>query len=186
MRKSRRVVSTVCVGLLVMGVAAPLVGQSTGAAQPDSAMDPALTGHVHSGEMGAMSLILEQNLRCNCSCGLDTHSCQFQMQCGTSPVWAERIRRSLAAGDSPEVIEASFVADFGATVLMAPPAEGFNLVGYFLPSVAIIAAGVLIGLLVRTGATRGEPMRVLEIGDADAARLRNALQELDEAEGPDW
>jgi len=118
---------------------------------------------------------------------MDTHTCQFQMQCGESPVWSERIRQSLAAGQTPEAIEASFVADFGSTGLMAPPAEGFNLVGYLLPSVAIVMAGVFIGLFVQRRSGMGpRPAPVTELGEKDAERLRRELQKLDEAEGPDW
>ena len=79
-------------------------------------------GHYHEGEMGEKYLYIESRLQCNCGCNLDVHSCQFQMQCGTSPAWSERIRLDLEKGLSVEAIEASFVADFGPTVLMSPPA----------------------------------------------------------------
>ena len=46
----------------------------------------------HEGELGAKALVLERNLKCNCSCRQDVHSCQFQMQCGVSPGWSQRIR----------------------------------------------------------------------------------------------
>jgi cytochrome c-type biogenesis protein CcmH/NrfF len=136
--------------------------------------------------MGQTFLDLEHSLRCNCSCGLDVHSCQFQMQCGVSPLWSERILRSLEQGESPEAIQAGFVAEFGGTVLMSPPAEGFNLVGYFLPSVAIVVAGMLIGLLVRGGNDRTRTAGAVVLDDADAQRLQAAMRQLDEAEGPDW
>jgi len=178
--------SSTMLALLALGLAAPIVAQSTGPGHAGYDPTANLGGHFHEGELGELALVLERNLKCNCSCGLDTHSCQFQMQCAVSPVWSERIRRSLAAGESPEAIQASFVADFGGTVLMAPPAEGFNLVGYFLPSVAIITAGMLIGLLVRRGPGRGGLSPVTEVGEEDAERLRSALRQLDEAEGPDW
>ncbi|HSH74500.1 MAG TPA: cytochrome c-type biogenesis protein CcmH [Longimicrobiales bacterium] len=184
MIRFRRIAGLALLSLLGLGLAAPIAAQTQ--MPPGSDLDPALRGHVHDGEMGARSFLLERALKCNCSCGLDTHSCQFQMQCGTSPVWAERIRRSLAAGESVEAIQASFVADFGNTVLMAPPPEGFNLVGYLLPSVAMITAGILVGLLVRGGVRREPAARVTEVGVEDAERLRAALQKLDEAEGPDW
>jgi cytochrome c-type biogenesis protein CcmH/NrfF len=143
-------------------------------------------GHYHVGETGEQLLVIERHLRCNCSCGLDVHSCQFQMQCGVSPGWTQRILSQLQAGESPEAIEAGFVADFGGTVLMSPPAEGFNLIGYLLPSVAIVTAGMLIGLLVRGNAGRARMAPVTEVAEADAERLRDALRRLDEAEGPDW
>lgn len=145
-------------------------------------------GHFHEGELGEKYLMIEQDLKCNCGCGLDVHSCQFQMQCGTSPVWSQRIRTELEQGMTPEAIEAGFVAEFGPTVLMAPPAEGFNLVGYLLPSVAILTAGMLVGLLVRGGLGREdedmEPIR--ELSDEDAVRLREEMRRMEEAESPDW
>jgi cytochrome c-type biogenesis protein CcmH/NrfF len=144
-------------------------------------------GHYHEGELGEKYLFLESRLKCNCGCGLDVHSCQYQMQCGTSPAWSARIRRDLEAGMSVEAIEASFVAEFGPTVLMAPPAEGFNLLGYLLPSVAIVTAGMMVGLVIRGGAgRRQEVVPVQDLSEADQARLAEELRKLEEAESPDW
>ena len=172
---------------LVLSSVAPVAAQSTGPVH--LGYDPSATigGHFHNGELGELALLIEHRLKCNCSCGLDVHSCQFQMQCGTSPVWSERIRRSLEAGESQEAVEAGFVADFGTSVLMSPPAEGFNLVGYLLPSVAIVMAGMFIGLFLRGRATgRDRLAPVTELSDEDADRLQAALRRLDETEGPDW
>jgi cytochrome c-type biogenesis protein CcmH/NrfF len=108
------------------------------------------------------------------------------MQCGTSPVWSQRIRQALAANQDVETIQASFVAEFGTVVLMAPPAEGFNLVGYLLPGVAILTAGMFVGLLVRGGVTRQALAPVEQLTDEEDERLRAAMRQLDEAEGPDW
>lgn len=144
-------------------------------------------GHYHEGILGQQYLEVEQALRCDCGCGLDVHSCQFQMQCGTSPVWSERIRTQLEQGETPEAIKAGFVADFGPTVLMSPPAEGFNLVGYLLPGVAILSAGLLVGLVAKGGATSRERLApVLDVTDEDEARLAAELRSLEEAESPDW
>jgi cytochrome c-type biogenesis protein CcmH/NrfF len=143
-------------------------------------------GHYHVGLTGEQWLAIERNIKCTCSCNLDTHSCQFQMQCGTSPGWSERIRRDLEAGQTAEAIQASFVADYGMQVLMAPPAEGFNLLGYFLPALTILAAGALIAVGVRANTRRMEAAPVREIDQEDAERLRAEWQKLDEAESPDW
>jgi len=149
--------------------------------------DQRLEGHFHDGPLGAKYLLIEQSLKCDCGCGLDVHSCQFQMQCGTSPVWSARIRRELNDGMTPEAIQASFVGEFGETVLMSPPAEGFNLVGYLLPGFAIVGAGMLVGLVAKGGATRGQQLApVLETTDEEEARLAAELRRLEEAESPDW
>lgn len=173
--------------LATLAGAAGAAAQSTGPVH--RAYDPRAPygGHFHEGEIGQMLLAVERNLKCNCgSCALDTHSCQFQMQCGTSPVWSQRIREALEAGESPEAIQAAFVAEYGPTVLMAPPPEGFNLVGYFLPATMILAMGGLIALITGRGMRRAEPAPVTELDDEDAERLREELRRLDESEGPDW
>jgi cytochrome c-type biogenesis protein CcmH/NrfF len=192
MTRSRKAAIALTSAYVALGLAvsfhAPLHAQSsTSPAHMGYDPNAVIGGHFHDGELGEVGLLIERNIRCNCGCNLDVHSCQFQMQCGVSPGWSERIRQSLQAGETREAIEASFVADFGRTVLMTPPAEGFNLVGYFLPAVAIVTAGMFIGLLVRRGAGyRPGLAPVTDVDDEDAERLRTAMQKLDETEGPDW
>lgn len=173
---------------LAFAGAAPLAGQSTGPVHEgyDPNMTAQVGGHYHEGELGEKLMILESALKCDCGCGLDVHSCQFQMQCGTSPVWSARIRDALERGESVEAIQASFVADFGTEVLMMPPPEGFNLLGYFLPAMAILAAGALVGMIARGNSTREAMVAVGELSEAEEARLREAMRKLDEDESPDW
>ncbi|MDH3205189.1 MAG: cytochrome c-type biogenesis protein CcmH [Gemmatimonadota bacterium] len=187
MTRSKTIRLPALVAALALALVMPAAAQS-GTSPARTGFDPTRPpgGHYHVGEIGETWLGIEHNVRCNCSCGLDVHSCQFQMQCDTSPGWSQRIIRSLEAGESVDAIQASFVADFGGTVLMSPPVEGFNLVGYFLPAVAIISAGMLIGLIARGGQTRTATTGVRELGEEDAERLRAAMRQLDEAEGPDW
>ena len=173
-------------GLVVLALAPGLSAQSTGPAHTGYDPNAPIGGHYHGGLVGDQLLVVERSLKCNCSCGLDVHSCQFQMQCGTAPGWSERIRRDLEAGQTGEAVQASFVADCGGRVLMAPPVEGFNLLGYFLPGVTIVVAGALIGLVARGGMKRERLAPVTEIDDEDAERLRTELQKLDQAESPDW
>lgn len=164
----------------------PVGAQSTGPRHEGYDPSAPIGGHFHEGELGEKLMVVESALKCNCSCGLDVHSCQFQMQCGVSPGWSLRIRESLAAGESVEAIKASFVADYGTQVLMLPPAEGFNLLGYFLPMMAILAAGALVGMVARGGATREAIAPAGELSEAEEERLRAAMQKLDEEESPDW
>ena len=142
--------------------------------------------HTHEGPLGETSLRLERQLRCNCGCMLDVHSCQYQMQCGTSPQWSERIQRLLEEGESEEAILAGFTADFGPNVLMTLPTEGFNWVGYLLPWMAILAAaaGVVVFLRrrVATVGTKPEPSSMtLEEWD----RIQEELRRLEEEERAD-
>jgi cytochrome c-type biogenesis protein CcmH/NrfF len=69
---------------------------------------------------------------------------------------------------------------------MLPPAEGFNLLGYLLPAVAIVTAGMFVGLIARGNSTREQLAPVEELSDDEAARLRAAMRKLDAEESPDW
>jgi cytochrome c-type biogenesis protein CcmH/NrfF len=160
--------------------------QSTGPEHAGYDPNAPVGAHYHGGLVGDQLLIIERSLKCLCGCGLDVHSCQFQMQCADSPGWSERIRRDLEAGATAEAIQASFVADFGGRVLMAPPPEGFNLVGYLLPGVTILMAGAMIAIVGR-GRMKGQQLApVTELADEDAERLRTEMQKLDQSESPDW
>ncbi len=172
--------------ILLVGLAASASAQSTGPSHAGYDPNAPIGGHYHEGELGEKLMVLESALKCNCGCGLDVHSCQFQMQCGTSPVWSQRIRASLEAGESVEAIQASFVAQFGTEVLMLPPPEGFNLLGYLLPGMAILTAGVFVGVIARGNATRASLAPAHDVSDVDEARLRAAMQKLDADESPDW
>jgi cytochrome c-type biogenesis protein CcmH/NrfF len=166
--------------------AMPVAAQSTGPSHAGYDPNAPAGVHSHEGELGEKLLVLERALKCSCGCGLDVHSCQFQMQCGTSPGWTQRIRASLEAGESVDAIQASFVADFGTEVLMLPPPEGFNLLGYLLPALAIVTAGMFVGLIARGNATRHEMVTVQELSSDEEERLRAAMQRLDAEESPDW
>jgi cytochrome c-type biogenesis protein CcmH/NrfF len=80
-------------------------------------------------------------------------------------------------------VRASFINDLGLTVLMAPPAEGFNLLGYVLPGLAILmAAGfVLVFLRGSQGVVPGVAP-ASELSEEDEARLAEELKALDESE----
>lgn len=184
--RSHRTFVALSAAVIALAGAASARGQSTGPIH--EGYDPTVQagGHYHEGELGEKLMVLETALKCNCGCGLDVHSCQFQMQCGVSPVWSARIREALQAGEPVEAIQASFVADYGTEVLMMPPAEGFNLLGYFLPAMAIVAAAALVGIVARGNSTRAALTPVADISEAEQARLLEALKKLDVEESPDW
>ena len=115
--------------LLLVFLAPPVAAQSTG--PQHTGYDP--TGsfvHKHEGELGEKLRYVEQGLKCNCGCLLDTHTCQLTMQCGVSPVWSEQIYRRLVEGAEEQEILDEFVVQYGQAALIAPPLKGFNWVGY--------------------------------------------------------
>ncbi len=93
---------------------------------------------------------IEKQLKCTCGCTLDVYTCRTtDFTCPVSPKMHQRVLELAAAGSSADAIIAEFVREHGIAILMAPPKRGFNLAGYFLPAVVILAAGALLVLAMR-------------------------------------
>jgi cytochrome c-type biogenesis protein CcmH len=56
------------------------------------------------------------------------------------------IARRIAAGDTKSEIKARLVANYGDSILAAPPRHGFGLLAWWLPIVGIVAAAVVVGI----------------------------------------
>jgi cytochrome c-type biogenesis protein CcmH len=54
------------------------------------------------------------------------------------------IRDQLRAGKTPDEVRAYFEDKYGEWILLAPRAEGFNLVVYLLPVVALLIGGAIV------------------------------------------
>lgn len=59
------------------------------------------------------------------------------------------IRERLAAGESPEEVEAYFVSRYGEWVLLKPEPKGAGLLVYLLPGLALLVGGGLVGWRLR-------------------------------------
>ena len=69
----------------------------------------------------------------------------------------EFVRVRIAAGDTKSEIEDKLVAEFGRGVLASPPKEGFDLLAWVLPLLALaVGAGVIGFLVVRWSRDRTE------------------------------
>lgn len=66
------------------------------------------------------------------------------------------IAARIAAGDTKSEIKDKLVAQFGETVLAAPPKRGFGLLAWLLPIVGVLGAGGAIGLLAWRWSRVGE------------------------------
>ena len=69
------------------------------------------------------------------------------------------VREKLSEGWTREQILQFFVDRYGESVLAAPPKEGFNLIAWVVPPVAILAAAVLLFFVILSmrRATKGKP-----------------------------
>jgi cytochrome c-type biogenesis protein CcmH len=64
--------------------------------------------------------------------------------------WRELIREQLSEGSSPEEVQAYFARQYGDGVLANPPKEGFNLILWLSPVVAVVLGGVFFSRYMRT------------------------------------
>lgn len=93
---------------------------------------------------------IEKQLKCTCGCSLDVYTCRTtDFTCTVSPAMHREVLALAAQGMSGPQILDDFVARNGEAILMAPPKHGFNLAGYFVPGLAILAAGVVLTVILR-------------------------------------
>jgi cytochrome c-type biogenesis protein CcmH len=101
-------------------------------------------------------------------------TCKTTLQMSNAPV-AERmrafIRQRIAAGDTKSEIKDELVAQFGESVLAAPPARGFNLLAWLVP----IAGGLIAAVAVAVLALRWSRSRAAPAGGPSAADSRRSL-----------
>ena len=135
---------------------------------------------------------IEKRLRCSCGCGLDIYTCRTtDFTCTYSPALHKEVVKLAEQGKSDQQIIDAFVAQYGEAVLMAPPRRGFNLAGYFVPSLAVIVAAVFLVRVLRRWTREAQAARVtVEKGsaatpppDATPAELQRLRDELDRLGG---
>lgn len=159
----RGLVSLLVLAVVVTASALPLAAQ-TG----DPANDPRV-------QEAAKQLL--------CYCGCNTQSVA-DCACDVARKERANILARLDAGATPAQVVAEWVEQRGTGILIQPPAEGFNLLGWWLPGVVLLAAALLLGLQVRrwsrdrkavttpAPATRSADPRMLE-------KLQRDLEALD-------
>jgi cytochrome c-type biogenesis protein CcmH len=131
---------------------------------------------------------IEKRLRCTCGCNLDVYTCRTtDFTCTTSPEMHQRVMLLASRGETGQQIVDDFVRENGVAILMAPPKQGFNLAGYFIPSIVILVGGVLLVLMLRRW-SRAQPAAapaVLSGAGIDASpeeieRLNRELRQSDD------
>jgi cytochrome c-type biogenesis protein CcmH len=87
-------------------------------------------------------------------------TCGTSLELSNAPA-ADQIRRfvraRIAAGDTKSEIEDKLVAEFGRGVLASPPKEGFDLLAWVLPLLALGLGAAAIGVLVVRWSRAREP-----------------------------
>lgn len=105
---------------------------------------------------------LEHKIHCQCGCNLDVFTCRTtDFSCQVSPPMHHDVMALVAGGYSAREIINAFVNVYGERVLMEPERRGFNLVGWYMPFVALGGgAALVIALLKRWRQLAEEPAPV--------------------------
>jgi cytochrome c-type biogenesis protein CcmH len=127
---------------------------------------------------------LEHRIRCQCGCTLDVFTCRTtDFSCQVSPAMHRDIMSLVAGGYGAEEILKAFTNVYGDRALMAPPKVGFNILGYILPSIAVVVGGVVLAVMIKRWnrdaarpATAGAPPAVDATAD-EMARLEAAIRD---------
>jgi len=124
--------------------------------------DPSRAGRpfdpVSAADNDAAIQAIEKQIHCTCGCNLDVYTCRTtDFTCGTSPAMHRRVVALAGQGKTAQQILDAFVQQNGVSILMAPPKRGFNLAGYFVPSLLIVAAGVILTLVLRRWSRAAQP-----------------------------
>lgn len=151
--------------------------------------DPSRAGRpvapVAAADNDAAIQAIEKQIRCTCGCNLDVYTCRTtDFTCAVSPAMHRQVVALATQGKTgPQIID-QFVRENGVAILMAPPKRGFNLAGYFVPSLLIVVAGAVLAVVLRrwtraapTPATR-RPVTNVAATPAELEHLRRELDRL--------
>ena len=100
---------------------------------------------------------LGHQIMCSCSCNELLLECNH-VGCPNSDGMRQELMAGVDRGDSDKTIFAAFVQKYGPTSLAAPPAEGFNIVGWVMPFAVLVLGIGGTALLIRKWRLRSVPM----------------------------
>jgi cytochrome c-type biogenesis protein CcmH len=90
---------------------------------------------------------VSQGLTCQCGCGLTVANCNHP-ECSFSVPLRGEISRMIEKGMDRPAIIAIYRTKFGEKILSAPTTEGFNLLAWVMPFLALLVGGGLIVMML--------------------------------------
>ena len=118
---------------------------------------------------------LGHRLMCTCSCAQLLGECNH-VGCPESGRERNELSAAIAAGQSDDEILAGFAAKYGATMLAAPTAKGFDLVAWIAPFAVFAAALLGTILLIRRWSVGKTQLAAIENGDPAVNALREKIR----------
>jgi cytochrome c-type biogenesis protein CcmH/NrfF len=150
------------------GVALFLAATVLSTAAPARALTPNQAERAH-----ALSL----RLKCMCGgCDDTVGTCNhsggaFAGPCDTAKAELKEIDQRIERGESDDLIVQDFVQEYGPSVLVSPPAKGFNWLVWVMPVVLPVLAFILVWEVVRRWRRRSELQPVAAAGPPVSAEL---------------
>jgi cytochrome c-type biogenesis protein CcmH/NrfF len=132
---------------------------------------------------------LQRDLMCLCGCSTTLKDCPHA-QCGYAIPTRKMIKSWISEGKGYDDIIALMIKERGEVSLAAPTKKGFNLVGYAMPFLALVVAGVGVTFTARRWAGKKQD-KGLQAEDtvggksaigSDDTMARKLKEELDEFE----
>jgi cytochrome c-type biogenesis protein CcmH len=120
-------------------------------------------------------------LACLCGCNNTVADCPM-LECSFALPARRRIAALQAAGKSDAEIINEFVQQYGKRVLAVPPAEGFNLLAWVMPFVAIAAGLAIVWMFIqrfRKPQPASRPLADRETLSRYQAQIEKDLKNLD-------
>lgn len=122
---------------------------------------------------------VSENFVCQCSCNHQLSGCGM-LHCGSANPLRSEIDLKLQAGMTEEQIVDDFVAKYGGVILSAPTGEGFDLVAWTLPVVALLAGLLVLYRVVRVWTRRRPlPASTPAVPEAYRNRMEKELKDFD-------
>ena len=142
-------------------------------------LPPPAVAQIFSPEVKKVS----ENFVCQCSCNHQLSGCGM-LHCGSANPLRSEIDQKLQAGMTEEQIVDDFVAKYGGVILSAPTGEGFDLVAWTLPVVALLAGMLVLYRVVRAWTRRrplpaSAPAATEAIPEAYRNRMEKELKDFD-------
>jgi len=119
-----------------------------------------------------------------CLCGTCPRRPLDECTCGHAQQQRGRIDSMLASGQNPQAVIDAYVNEFGIEVLSTPPAEGFNLMAWFMPPLVFIFGFFVVRSVLRSW-SQTQPVATVpqtaqnESADPYLDRLESELRERD-------
>lgn len=115
---------------------------------------------------------LGHKLMCACGCSQVLLECNH-VGCPLSDSMRRELASNVERGDSDDLVLQAFVQKYGPTVLLAPPATGFNRTAWVMPYLVLVLGLTTVVLIVRSWKNRPLILPEDAVAPASGAELEH-------------